>query len=39
MITDALNKHNWRKGKAAKTLGINPRTLYRKIKQLGLAEP
>lgn len=36
LITETLKQHKWRKGKTAKTLGINPRTLYRKMSQYGL---
>lgn len=34
---DALEKHNWDRSKAAQELGISLRTLYRKMKQHGLA--
>ncbi len=33
LIVDALDKTRWRKGKAAKMLDVDPKTLFRKIKQ------
>ncbi len=36
LITDALEKHRWNRGKAARELGVDPKTLYRKIKQMGI---
>ncbi len=35
----ALKRNNWKRNKTAKELGINPSTLYRKIKRLGLKIP
>ena len=37
LIERALHKHNGRRKKAAKELGISERTLYRKIKEYGIA--
>jgi two-component system NtrC family response regulator len=34
-IKDALEKAKWRRGEAAKILGVSPRTLYRWMKKLG----
>ena len=34
-----LNQTNWQKSKAAKILGIDPSTLYRKIDRYGLKKP
>ena len=36
MIKKALDRHNGKRKLAAKDLDISERTLYRKIKQLGL---
>jgi DNA-binding NtrC family response regulator len=36
LISDALNCHQWRKGKAAEALGLDPKTLFRKIKKYEL---
>lgn len=36
LIEKALERHNGRRGAAARELGISERTLYRKIKQFGL---
>ena len=36
LIRDCLEKHRWHRGRAAKELGIDPKTLYRKIKLLGI---
>ncbi len=36
LIAKALEKHHGNRGKAAEELGISERTLYRKIKELGL---
>jgi two-component system, NtrC family, response regulator AtoC len=35
-IIDALKRMNGHKGKAAKALGINPKTLYRKMKEYSI---
>ncbi len=37
LIERALQKHNGRRKKAARELGISERTLYRKIKEYGIA--
>jgi transcriptional regulator with PAS, ATPase and Fis domain len=36
MIIDALARHGWRRDAAAKALGINRTTLYKKAKRLGM---
>jgi PAS domain S-box-containing protein len=36
-ITTVLNENNWNRGMTAKSLGIFPKTLYRKMKKYGLA--
>ena len=36
MIIDALDRHGWRRDAAAKALGINRTTLYKKAKRLGM---
>jgi DNA-binding NtrC family response regulator len=36
MILEALQKAGGHHGKAAELLGITPRTLYNKIKELGI---
>lgn len=38
-IIDVLNKTDWNKAKAARLLGINRRTIYRKISKLQMTEP
>ena len=38
-ITDALRRHDGNRTAAAKELGINPSTLFRKIKSLGIKVP
>lgn len=38
-IEEALNSAGWHQGNAAEVLGISPRTLHRKIRQLGLERP
>ncbi|MCK4656324.1 MAG: sigma 54-interacting transcriptional regulator [candidate division Zixibacteria bacterium] len=38
-IMAALKRHNWNRTETAKDLAINPSTLYRKIKKLGLKIP
>ena len=38
LIADALSRCRWRKGEAAKALGLDPKSLYRKIKKYGLAK-
>jgi transcriptional regulator with PAS, ATPase and Fis domain len=37
LITDALRRNGENRQKAAKELGINPSTLFRKLKALKLA--
>ena len=39
VITQALRRHNGNRSQAAASLGIHPTTLYRKIRQLGIAPP
>jgi DNA-binding NtrC family response regulator len=39
LIRDALSKHQGNRTAAAKQLGINPSTLHRKIKSLGIDMP
>jgi PAS domain S-box-containing protein len=39
LITDALRRHNGNRTAAARQLGINPSTLFRKIKSLGIDQP
>ncbi|MBN2508354.1 MAG: sigma 54-interacting transcriptional regulator [Verrucomicrobia bacterium] len=39
LITDALRRHNGNRQKTAKELGINPSTLFRKLKELRLPPP
>ncbi len=36
IILKTLHKNRWHKGKAASTLGIDPKTLYRKMKRYGI---
>jgi DNA-binding NtrC family response regulator len=36
LILDALARNDWRRDAAARTLGINRATLYKKIKRLGM---
>jgi DNA-binding NtrC family response regulator len=36
MILQALEKSRWHRGKAALALGLNLRTLQRKMKSLGI---
>ncbi len=38
-IEAVLKRENWHQGRAAETLGISPKTLYRKIRGYGLARP
>ncbi len=38
-IEGVLRRENWHQGKAAETLGISPKTLYRKIRTYGLERP
>ncbi|GAB4271827.1 MAG: hypothetical protein Kow0092_26730 [Deferrisomatales bacterium] len=38
-IRRTLEEHGWHRGKAAALLGINRKTLYKKIKALGIAPP
>jgi len=35
----ALKRNNWSRKETARQIGINPSTLYRKIKKLGLKIP
>jgi DNA-binding NtrC family response regulator len=37
LILDALERHGWRRGDAARALGINRTTLYKKLKRLGMS--
>jgi DNA-binding NtrC family response regulator len=39
IITDALRRHNGNRTAAARQLGINPSTLFRKLKSLGIDQP
>lgn len=39
LITDALRRHHGNRTAAAKQLGINPSTLFRKVKTLGIELP
>ncbi|SPD75443.1 hypothetical protein PITCH_A610001 [uncultured Desulfobacterium sp.] len=36
-LVAVLNENHWHRGKAAESLGIFPKTLYRKMKKYGLA--
>jgi transcriptional regulator with PAS, ATPase and Fis domain len=38
-IISALSKHNWRRDRTASALGINRKTLFRKMKKFGLVHP
>ncbi|UCE78750.1 MAG: sigma-54-dependent Fis family transcriptional regulator [Nitrospiraceae bacterium] len=38
VIVDTLEAHNWNKEEAARMLGVDLATLYRKIKKLGIIE-
>ena len=38
-IEAVLTQENWHQGRAAKTLGISSKTLYRKIREYGLSRP
>jgi DNA-binding NtrC family response regulator len=38
-IEDVLRRHQWHQGRAAATLGISAKTLYRKIREYGLERP
>lgn len=39
MIRQALDQCRWQKGRAAHALGLNLRTLQRKMKRLGMSGP
>jgi DNA-binding NtrC family response regulator len=39
VIADALRRHNGNRAAAARQLGINPSTLFRKLKSLGIDPP
>ena len=36
LILEALERHNWRRDAAARALGINRTSLYKKLKRLGI---
>ena len=36
LIIDALERNGWRRDAAARSLGINRTTLYKKLKRLGM---
>jgi DNA-binding NtrC family response regulator len=36
LILEALERHGWRRDAAAKALGINRTSLYKKIRRLGM---
>ena len=36
LILKALEENRWHKGKVASLLGIDPKTLYRKMKRYGI---
>jgi DNA-binding NtrC family response regulator len=38
-IASVLGAHGWHQGRAAQTLGISSKTLYRKIREYGLERP
>jgi transcriptional regulator with PAS, ATPase and Fis domain len=38
LISDALIRNQWRKGQTAEDLGVDPKTLFRKIKQYHLTK-
>ena len=38
VIADALRRHNGNRAAAARQLGINPSTLFRKLKSLGIEQ-
>ncbi|HUO51344.1 MAG TPA: sigma-54 dependent transcriptional regulator [Gemmatimonadaceae bacterium] len=38
-IDAVLRQVNWHQGRAADTLGISPKTLYRKIREYGISRP
>lgn len=38
-IAGVLDQTNWHQGRAADTLGISPKTLYRKIREYGFTRP
>ena len=37
-IEQVLQKHRWHRGRAAETLGINRKTLFKKLKQHSLSK-
>ena len=38
LISEALIRNQWRKGQTAEDLGVDPKTLFRKIKQYHLTK-
>jgi two-component system NtrC family response regulator len=38
-IEAVLRRENWHQGRTAETLGISPKTLYRKIRTYSLEKP
>ena len=38
-IMKALSEHNWHRGRTASTLGIDRKTLFRKMQKFGLVRP
>jgi PAS domain S-box-containing protein len=39
ILLDTLRRHGWRRGETARELGIDPSTLWRKMKRLGIRPP